>query len=259
MWISFVSYYRIVITNNCMDDIKVKNPYCTVDELGFPRFDGVDFIRYKFLFNSDTLVTGESYLWAYKAAYLQYNKNLIIKYAHEANIPVLLLAGVAVAEAGGTPDRFKAYGVLQIRQIFNDTFNGDNKKSNATSVGVLAIQLRAAAETLGIDPSTLTTKQQLQLSNCLLTDDFNIKVVAMHLRDLIIYDYPNIKNTSILTDEQLILAGSRYNRGIARDKNDIINSISLPPGSKGREYSSYGRRILEKKKSIYMILGINGE
>ncbi|PHM22514.1 hypothetical protein [Xenorhabdus budapestensis] len=30
----------------------------------------------------------------------------IKKYAHEANIPVLLLAGVAVAEAVGTPDRF---------------------------------------------------------------------------------------------------------------------------------------------------------
>lgn len=141
--------------------VKMANPYCTIDELGFPRFDGVDFLRYKALPNSPRYVTGESYLWAYKAAYLQYNTERIKKYAHEANIPVLLLAGVAVAEAGGTPDRFKAYGVLQIRQIFYDTFNGNNKKSNATSVGVLAIQLRAAAETLRIDPSTLTTIQQL--------------------------------------------------------------------------------------------------
>ncbi|MBC8953990.1 hypothetical protein [Xenorhabdus sp. PB62.4] len=237
----------------------MKNPYCTVDELGFPKFDAFDFMRYKFLPDNPRFVTGESYLWAYKAAYLQYNTNLIIKYAHEAKIPVLLLAGVAVAEAGGKPDRIKAYGVLQVRQIFHDTFNGDNKKSNATSVGVLAIQLRAAAETLGIDPSTLTTKQQLQLSHCLLTDDFNIRVSALHLRDLILHDYPDIKNTSVLTDEQIILAGSRYNRGIERDKKDFIKSIYSPSNLKERDYSSYGRRILEKKKSIYMILGVNGE
>ncbi|MDC9597219.1 hypothetical protein [Xenorhabdus anantnagensis] len=237
----------------------MSNPYCVVDELGFPRFDGVDFLRYKALPNNPRYVTGESYLWAYKAAYLQYNTERIKKYAHEANIPVLLLAGVAVAEAGGTPDRFKAYGVLQIRQMFYDTFNGNNKKSNATSVGVLAIQLRAAAETLRIDPSTLTTTQQLQLSNCLLTDDFNIRIVAYHLRDLIHFDNPDLKNTSLLSDEQLILAGSRYNRGIKRDKNDIIKSISSPVGSPDREYSSYGRRILEKKKSIYMIMDIKDE
>jgi hypothetical protein len=242
-----------------MEDLKMKNPYCTVDELGFPRFTGVDFIRYKVLPDSPLLVTGESYLWAYKAAYLQYNKDLIIKYAHEANIPVLLLAGVAVAEAGGTPDRIKAYGVLQYRQMFHDNFSGNNKKSNATSVGVLAIQLRAAAETLGIDPKTLTTTQQLQLANCLLTDDFNIRVVAFHLRDLIIFDNPDISNTSILSDEQIILAGSRYNRGIARDKKDIIKSISSPPNAPDREYSSYGRRLLEKKESIYMIMGIKDE
>ncbi len=24
----------------------MKNPYCAVDELGFPRFDATDFIRY---------------------------------------------------------------------------------------------------------------------------------------------------------------------------------------------------------------------
>ncbi|CDH25357.1 hypothetical protein [Xenorhabdus bovienii] len=69
----------------------MKNPYCTVDELGFPRFDGIDFLRYKALPNNSRFVTGENYLWAYKAAYLHYNKDLIINYAHKENIPVLLL------------------------------------------------------------------------------------------------------------------------------------------------------------------------
>ncbi|PHM33385.1 hypothetical protein Xmau_04537 [Xenorhabdus mauleonii] len=238
----------------------MKNPYCTVvDELGFPKFDAFDYMRYRWLPNNPRAVTGESYLWAYKAAYLQYNKDLIIKYAYEAKIPVLLLAGVAVAEVGGKPDRIKAYGVLQVRQLIDDTINGNNKTSNATSVGALAIQLRAAAETLGIDPSKLTTRQQLQLANCLLQDDFNIKISALHLRDLIIHDYPELMDTSILTDEQIILAGSRYNRGIARDKKDFLKSIYSASSYKERDYTSYGRRILEKKKSIYMILGVNGE
>ncbi|MGJ0626351.1 hypothetical protein [Xenorhabdus bovienii] len=43
--------------------------------------------------------------------------------------------------------------------------------------------------------------------------------------------------------------------------NDNFNgnnkkSISAPIGTPEREYRSYGRKILEKKKSIYKILGI---
>ncbi|WP_036773605.1 hypothetical protein [Photorhabdus australis] len=233
----------------------MKNPYCTVDELGFPKFTAVDGIRYKLLPNNWKYLTGEAYLWAYKIAYLEYNREKIIHYAHQEKIPVLLLAGVAVAEVGGKPDRIKAYGVLQYRQIV-DKFRGNNSYSNSTSVGALAIQLRAAAETMGINPSTLTTTQQLQLANCLLADDFNIKIVAKHLRELILYDYPGI-DTEKLNDEQLILAGSRYNRGIARNKEDFIKSINAEKGSPDRKYSEYGRSILRKRNSINQIMGIS--
>ncbi|KAB0933612.1 hypothetical protein FZH87_21460, partial [Cronobacter sakazakii] len=88
---------------------------------------------------------------------------------------------------------------------------------------------------------------------CLLNNDFNIRVVAFHLRDLILYDNPGI-NTSILTDEQIILAGSRYNRGKQRNRGDIISSIHSPVCAPSREYSEYGRRILEKKETIMQIL-----
>lgn len=228
------------------------NPYCKVDELGFPKFTLPDFLRYRILSNDPRHVTGTSFLWAYKAAYLRYNKELIIKYAHQERIPVLLLAGVAVSEVGGTPDRLKAYGVLQVKQMVDKIYK-NNKFSNSTSVGGLAIQLRAAAETLGIDPASLNTTQQLQLANCLLSDDFNIKVVARHLRELILYDYPSI-DTRNLNDEQLILAGSRYNRGVARSKSDIVNSISSPINSQDRTWSEYGRRILEKRNTINQIM-----
>lgn len=232
----------------------MRNMFCTINsEEDFHRWNGFDIVRANLPDNS-RFVTGKSYLWAYKAAYLQYNKDKIIKYAHKEGIPVLLLAGVAVSEAGGNPDRFKAYGVLQLRQLINDNINGDKKSSNATSVGVLAIQLRAAAETLGINPDTLTTTQQLQLANCLLNDDFNLEIVARHLKSLILFDYPWLVSTDNLTDEQMILAGSRYNRGTQRDKRDFINSIHAPIGTPERDYSSYGRSILKKKKTILMIM-----
>lgn len=164
---------------------KMKNPFCSVDALGFPHFTLKDVARYKLLPNNHRFVTGNNYLWAYKAGFLVYNKHRIVKYAKEYNIPVMLLAGVAAAEAGGKPDRIKGYGVLQIRQ-FIDIFKRNKNTSNSTSVGAVAIQLRAAAETLGIDPNGLTNLQQLQLSNCLLNNDFNLRIVAQHLRNLII-------------------------------------------------------------------------
>ncbi|WP_261371215.1 hypothetical protein, partial [Yersinia bercovieri] len=184
------------------------------------------------------------------------HKNFIINVAREERIPVLLLAGVAVSEVGGMPDRLKSAGVLQFRQLIIDTMKGDNTSSNSTSVGLIAMQIKVVAETIGLDPSKLTMLQQHKLADCLLSDSFNIRVVAKHLNSLILFDNPQIIDTSNLTDEQIILAGSRYNRGIEREKDDFVNSISSPVGNINREYSSYGRRIIEKKSSIYEILGI---
>ncbi|MBS0057096.1 hypothetical protein [Yersinia sp. Marseille-Q3913] len=232
------------------------NEFCKVDDLGFPKFTGFDFFRYKLLPKNMDLVTGEYYLWAYKASYLIYHKNFIINVAREERIPVLLLAGVAVSEVGGMPDRLKSAGVLQFRQLIIDTMKGDNTSSNSTSVGLIAMQIKVVAETIGLDPSKLTMLQQHKLADCLLSDSFNIRVVAKHLNSLILFDNPQIIDTSNLTDEQIILAGSRYNRGIEREKDDFVNSISSPVGNINREYSSYGRRIIEKKSSIYEILGI---
>lgn len=234
----------------------VRNEFCKIDELGFPKFTGVDFLRYKLLPENIHFITGEHYLWAYKASYLIYHRKLIISVAKEENIPILLLAGVAVSEVGGMPDRLKSGGVLQFRQFIIDTVKQNNSSSNATSVGLIAMQIRVAAETIGLDPSKLTLLQQHKLADCLLSDSFNIRVVAKHLKQLILFDNPQIINTSTLTDEQIILAGSRYNRGIERHKDDFVKSIAAPVGSSVREYSSYGRRIIEKKSTIYKILGI---
>ncbi|WP_409161041.1 hypothetical protein [Pectobacterium sp. B2J-2] len=235
----------------------MKNQFCDINStFSFPKWNGVDFALWQYLPNDESLLTGDPRLWAYKAAYLNYNRDKIKAYALRERIPVLLLAGVAVAEVGGVPERTKSYGVLQVYQLLDFFQRSGNKKSNSTSIGSLAIQLRVAAETLGVDPESLTSTQQLQLANCLLDDDFNIRLVANHLRDLIIYDNPGITDTLNITDEQLILAASRYNRGIERKKEDFINSINAEAGDPMREYSSYGRMIIKRRSVINKILGI---
>ena len=176
------------------------NMFCKVDNEGFPHWNGVDFMRFWLLPNNQRFLTGENYLWAYKAAYLHYNKHKIIKIAKEEHIPAILLAGVSAAEVGGTPERLKGYGVLQFRQLLEFLLKKDNQWSNAVSVGAVAIQLRAVAETLGINPKNLSSLQQFQLATCLYNNEFNLRIVAQHLRQLIKYDYPEA-DTETLNDE----------------------------------------------------------
>lgn len=229
-------------------------PFCEIDEYGFPHWNGLDFFRWYALPTNWRFMTGKSYLWYYKTAWLIHHRTIIKQCAYEARVPELLLAGVAVAEVGGTPERFKGVGVLQFRQVIEEVLGkSSNEWSNATSVGSVAIQIGVAARTIGIHPDKLTHFQQFRLSQCLLDNHFNIRVVAFHLRDLILYDNPD-SDTMYLADEQIILAGSRYNRGTMRNKKDIIQSISEQPGFPDREYSEYGRRIIEKKDAILKIM-----
>ncbi|MBB1199145.1 hypothetical protein EGM70_02345 [Enterobacteriaceae bacterium 89] len=227
--------------------------FCQVDEYGFPHWNGLDLFRWYALPTNWDLMTGDAYLWLYKTSWLFYYRNSIVQYASEAEIPSLLLAGVAVAEVGGTPEMTKGTGILIARQVLDEILGREHRSANKTSVGSIAIQIGVAAETLGIDPRTLDHFQEYRLAQCLLDNRFNIRLVAFHLRDLILYDNPGI-NTSILTDDQIILAGARYNRGTQRNKDDIVHSIYEPKGKPSREYSEYGRRILEKREAIMDIL-----
>lgn len=236
----------------------MSNPFCrTSTTSGFPKWSIWDLGLWYVLPDNERLIyTGEPRSLAYKLAYIQFNKDILIHHAQLENIPVLLLAGVAFNEVGGMPENSKAYGVLQIYQLVDFIKRDGNKTANATSVGSLAIQLRAAAETLGIEPGSLTTTQQLQLANCLLDDDFNISIVAKHLKSLILFDNPDLEDTSILSEQQLVIAGARYNRGIERKKEDFITSISVDALPEVRNYSSYGRTILRRQSIILKALGM---
>lgn len=75
--------------------------FCKVDSYGFPHWNGVGFLRWKTLPTNWRFDTGTAHLWIYKTAWLVYHRNMLKKSAEEAQIPLLLLAGVAAAEVGG--------------------------------------------------------------------------------------------------------------------------------------------------------------
>lgn len=229
------------------------NAFCTPIDSAFPGWNGADILLWKLMKDNPCEYKGQSYLYLYKDAYIKFHKDLIIKYAKEAAISPLLLAGVAWQEAGGKPDRLKPF-VLTFRQAV-DYFKDKNDYSNSVSVGIIAMQIRAAAETLRVDPKMLTRKMQVQLSRCLQSDDFNIKVVALHLKDLILFDYPHA-DTENLTHEQTILAGSRYNRGVERKKEDFVNAISADEHASERDYISYGLAIIKREERVKKLMGM---
>ncbi len=227
--------------------------FCSPQGSNFRRWDMMDVSIWKLHQDDPVNYWGQPYLYLYKDSFIKFHKELIFTCAHQAKIPALLLASVAWQEAGGKPDNLKPQ-VLLFRQLI-DYFQKNNDYSNKVSIGVVAMQIRVVAETLGIDPRSLSTTQQLQISRCLQTDDFNLKIVAMHLCNLIKYDYPNA-DTFHLTDEQLILVGARYNRGVERKKDDFIQAISFGSGDSRRDYISYGLAILKRREHIKKLLGM---
>lgn len=87
------------------------------------------------------------------------------------------------------------------------------------------MQLRTAAETLGLDSSKMGASQLRELANCLQKDIFNIDIVGKHLLQLIRRDgfqsaLPN------LSQEQIKIVGARYNRGIGLSIERIKKNTS---------------------------------
>ncbi|HFS3812371.1 TPA: hypothetical protein ACHYZQ_005551, partial [Escherichia coli] len=110
----------------------------------------------------------------------------IIKHAYAAGIRPELLGGVAWIESGGMPENYK-FQIYETKRMIGSLDMPENK----TSFGSMGIQIRTAAITLGLDPSELTTRNQLELATCLMEDDFTFKIAATHLRDLALFDYPS--------------------------------------------------------------------
>ncbi|MCL6330344.1 hypothetical protein ACIPT2_01170 [Pectobacterium brasiliense] len=218
----------------------------------YPRWSPIDFVWWK-------TFGGDDYLNKYKDSYIIFHKEKIKDIARQYKIPATLLALVARSEAGGMVDYLK-YPVLFYRQAAEYTYNSwtemDTSTSSPekTSIGIIAMQIRVVAEIFGKKPSELKNAEATYISICLNKDNFNLTMVARHLYELINYDYPGA-DTLNLTDEQFILAGSRYNRGIERSHSDFIRSINAEKSLVDvRDWTSYGRRMLSHREKVTKLL-----
>lgn len=216
----------------------------------YPRWSSLDALWWK-------TFGGDDYLNKYKDGYIVFHREKIKEIARQYKIPVVLLALVAHAESGGMVDYFK-YPTLfgrQAKHVYNDWAEKETTTPppEKTSIGIIAMQIRVVAEIFGINPSELKNVEATYISICLNKDNFNLTMVARHLYDLINYDYPG-SDTLHLTDEQFILVGSRYNRGVKRSLSDFIRSINAEKGSQERDWTSYGRSMLNHRGKVTKLL-----
>jgi len=104
-----------------------------------------------------------------------------------------------------------------------------------------------------MDANRMSERELKQLKEALSHDEFNLQIVANHVYNLIQYDYPNIDTINI-SDEVVVVTGSRYNRGTAINKNEFLKSYQANINDPTREYSSYGRTLLRRKQYFIFLL-----
>jgi hypothetical protein len=171
------------------------------------------------------------YLRNYKNEWVRTHAENIQEAAERYGIPPYVLAGVAWTEAGGQPDSLDVF-VYSQRDMYPwfdsldeltlpgplDRLPGSPEE---TSFGTIQMQIRVAAQELGYpDPDNLSKEQELEIAAKLLVPETNIDIVARHLDSLRDHDgFP--KDPNQLTDEQIAVIATRYNRGTDPSLEDI--------------------------------------
>jgi hypothetical protein len=230
--------------------------FCAPDNENYPKWTSWDAFKWKLV--PEHFGGGFPYLDNYKDAWVLYNRQRIVAVAKKNKIPPVLLGSVAWSEVGGKPDGTKRpwFAFRTFDWSGPDWVDRNltiSKPPGETSFGAVSIQMRAAVRELGLDADTLTYSDELRLVSCLETDVFNLEIVARHLQGLVQHDYPGADGAN-LSEEQFIVAGARYNRGVERKLSDIVDSLKAAPGSAGREYSSYGRAMVKHREHVESLL-----
>lgn len=227
--------------------------FCAPDNSSYSKWTAWDVFKWRAF--SEKFGGGKAHLEGYKDGWVVYNKSKIKDAADHHRIPSILIASVAWAEVGGKPDGMKkpAFHLRSLQRKLAGRPTLFGKAPEKTSFGAVSMQLRVAAQEIGLSADSMPYSERMDLIYCLETDTFNLSLVAKHLKSLILHDNPGI-DTSTLSDEQFIVVGARYNRGTERALNDIKNSINQTPGTRGREFSEYGRRMLEHRAHVSSLL-----
>lgn len=190
---------------------------------------------------------GKAYIQKFKDGWVAHNRSAIRVAARDQGFPPELLAGVCWIEVAGDPsgiDRL-AFEVRAFDWSGPDWIDRHMTLTNTpskTSFGAVSMQLRTAANTLGLDPAKLTTEQLRGLSSCLENDVFNVGLVARHLRQIIDKDGLQTAKPALSMDAVRV-AGARYNRGMGLSLENI------------RKNTSYGNFIVKFWPRLSGLLG----
>jgi hypothetical protein len=169
---------------------------------------------------------GKAFIQKFKDAWVRHNKVAITAAAAQYNLMPELLAGVCWIEAGGDPT-FVDRVAFEVRAFdwsgpsITDRLAVTSSPSK-TSFGAVSMQLRTAAQTMGLNPSTMSMTDFRALASCLERDVFNIDTVARHLRQLADHD----KLPTPLSMDQVRIVGARYNRGVGLSLEQIKKNTS---------------------------------
>lgn len=189
-----------------------------------PTWGVVDLFRWKVV--PERLGGGKAFIQRFKDAWVRHNKVTIRAAAAQYNLMPALLAGVCWIEVGGDPS-FIDRVAFEVRAFdwsgppIVDRITVTNTPAK-TSFGAVSMQLRTAAQTMGLNPAAMSMTDFRALASCLERDVFNIDTVARHLRQLVDHD----KLPSPLSLEQVRIVGARYNRGIGLSLDQIQKNTS---------------------------------
>lgn len=190
---------------------------------GSPTWGVFDVFKWKFL--PEKIGGGRPHIQKYKDIFVKNNKAVILSSSIEYKFPPELLAGVCWVEAGGDPNSIDSIA-FSIRSFdwsgpnWMDKHMTTTTNPQKTSFGWVSIQLRTAAETLGLNPKEMTHQQFIELSSCLQKDSHNIKIVSKHLRQIL--DHDRLQDNPPHVSMDLVkIVGARYNRGLGLTLDQI--------------------------------------
>ena len=183
----------------------------------------------------------ESYLFDFKSQWVTGYKDVINDAAKRYDVPPVLLAGVCFTEVAGDPlwiDEV-AYQVRKFDHLADPVLEPltITEKPEKTSFGNVSMQVRRAAETVGLKYSDVEPQQERDLINMLKNPKENIFLAARHLAQLRNIDFKGIAADK-LTMEQIEIIATRYNRG---------PDLSV---EKIKENLSYGKSISKRKDKL---------
>ena len=170
---------------------------------------------------------GLEFLFYEKLNFVELYNEVIIDVAEKNDIPPLLLAGIVFNEYGGDPMIIDdlAYDFRSFVYFGPDWLDKklDVRKPELTSFGNVSIQVRRAIETLEYNQDNMSQKDYKDVIKALKDPVMNIYIVASHVSDLKQIDYSDIPSSE-LTKDQIIVIGTRYNRGPDMPIEDIMKN-----------------------------------